>query len=177
MRPRLWQPGELKAEDTDTPVDNLPGDVIPLTLYALARCWGKQHHSQDAIEAIEKVVDIVSTDSRLSFLRQNIFQEAARYFMQIKSFACADDLLTRQLAIVKLKGSKLLLDFVTINWLINRGNLHAANQQYLEAETCYQDALAIIESQLEPRQEQVISLSESWIQLYQAREQTPPSLS
>lgn len=145
--------------------DKLPGDAIPLLLYALASCWRKHKYLDEASEAIRLVVEIVNEDENLSFLRQNVFQEAARYFIESEQFEEADELLTKELAIVNRKGSKVLLDFVTVNWLINKGELHAQRSEFDEAESSYRKALSLIESEWEPRPEQVDKLYSSWTKL------------
>ena len=163
--PETVVPTAIEAPAGAVTADKFPNDVIPLNLSALANCWRQQNLVDQADDAIGTTVDIIEGDRRLAFLRQNVFQEAAKYYSQSEQYDKADDLLGKQLSIVKVKGSKVLTDFVTINWLINRGNLHEVRGEFTEAESSYQKALTLIESEWEPRREQVELLHTCWSKL------------
>ncbi len=161
--PELQQPVSLTQKEHPAN-DKLPTDVIPFNLYTLATCWRNAETGRSDY-AVNQVVDIISQDDRLKFLRQNVFQEAAKYFAECEQYERADELLTQQLEIVRRKGSQVLLDFVTTNWLINQGNLHAMRNEFELAEMRFREALALIESEWEPRAEQVDLLNAGWNRL------------
>ena len=163
--PEFLEPTPIDSQIGGATKDKLPTDVIPLNLYALATCWRQNRHADRADHAVQQVVQVITQDKHLSFLRQNIFQEGARYYSESEQFELADDLLSRQLSIVKLKGSKVLLEYVTTNWLINKGNLHTSSGDFEQARSDYEEALALIESEWEPRLEQVDLLHRAWNKL------------
>ncbi|MFX6067026.1 hypothetical protein ABTE92_19170, partial [Acinetobacter baumannii] len=86
---------------------------IPVFLYSLASCWRHHAHAIEADAAIASTLAIISSEKPLSFLRQNVYQECARYYAESEEFDKADELFSLELKIVQRKGNSVLLDFVT----------------------------------------------------------------
>jgi hypothetical protein len=142
-----------------------PTDTIPLDLIALLGCLNNHGLAEYADNAIGTVIDLIAEDDRLSFLRQNIYQEVAGYFTRRGKYLEADELLLQQLSIVSLKGSKVLHDFVRINRLINLGNMHISNLKFDDAKTSFLEALLLIETSPEKHPDQIAFLYEGWTKL------------
>jgi tetratricopeptide (TPR) repeat protein len=132
-----------------------PSEIVPLSLYALAKCWHGHMKFNRANDAVKRTVDLISQEKTLWFLRQNLYQECARYYWESELFDLADDMLERQLSIVRSKGSRILINHVLTNWLINKGNLHCLRGEYTDANRHFKEALALVESAWEPNQQQV----------------------
>jgi tetratricopeptide (TPR) repeat protein len=148
-------PRDTTSFEENTQCERFAVDSIPLNLYSLANCLSQRNHIPKADGAISRIVALVASDQRLAYLRQNIYQEAARFYSQMGKFELADEYLSRQLAIVKQKGSEVLTDFVKINLLINQGNWAASRHDLITAELKYSQALLLVESQWEPSKEQI----------------------
>jgi tetratricopeptide (TPR) repeat protein len=146
-----------------------PTEAIPLDLIALATCLYKHGLSIYADTSIREVIETISQDGRLAFLRQNIFQEVAAHLTRAGRYAEAEELLCKQLTIVEAKGSKVLLDFVKINMFINKGNLQLTKSQFEEARDSFLKALLLIETAPEKHPAQVSLLHESWGKLDSAK--------
>jgi hypothetical protein len=142
-----------------------PTDTIPLDLIALANCLHEHNLGEYADTSIAAVVSLIAEDDKLSFLRQNVYQEVAKYFTRRGKYIEADELLIKQLKIVSLKGSKVLQDFVKVNRLINKGNMQLANEDFDGAKESFLDALLLMETSPEKHPKQIAFLYESWSKL------------
>ncbi|HEY9680231.1 MAG TPA: hypothetical protein V6C86_01420 [Oculatellaceae cyanobacterium] len=136
-----------------------PTEIVPLGLYALAKCWHRHKRGNLANDAVKRTLDLISSEEKLFFLKQNVYQESARYYWEVDQFDLADDLLGKQLSIVNLKGSKVLINYVLTNWLINKGNLHCSRNEFSDADRHFSEALTLIEAAWEPSQNQIEWLS------------------
>jgi hypothetical protein len=142
-----------------------PTDAIPRDLIALANCLDKHDRTEYADTSIAVIIALIAQDDKLAFLRQNIYQEVAGYFIRRGKYIEADKLLQMQLSIVSLKGSKVLHDFVKINRYINVGNMQLTNSNFDEARASFLNALLLMETSPEKHPDQVAFLYESWSKL------------
>ncbi|HEY9755642.1 MAG TPA: hypothetical protein V6C97_10800 [Oculatellaceae cyanobacterium] len=136
-----------------------PTEIVPLSLYALAKCWHRHKRERFANDAVKRTLDLISSEKKLFFLKQNTYQESARYYWEVDQFDLADELLGKQLSIVNLTGNKVLINYVLTNWLINKGNLHCSRDEFLDADRHFNEALTLIEAAWEPSQNQIEWLS------------------
>ena len=142
-----------------------PTDAIPLDLISLVNCLYEHNLPEYADSSLADVIDLITHDDKLAFLRQNIYQEVAGHFTRRGKYTEADELLLMQLAIVSAKGSKVLHDFVKINRLINMGNMQLTNLDFDQAKESFLDALLIMETSPEKHPDQIAFLYESWSKL------------